>query len=228
MLVGDLTGKSFLDIGCGSGLFSVAASALGAKRVVAFDIDPECISTAKNLLKDIHQWDPQIREDVLEFSVDSILNENPALGVFDVVYSWGVLHHTGDMYRAFAAVARLVAKRGLLAIAIYNKHFTSPVWKLIKYTYVKSPAIVKKILVLLVLMVKMPAVLVISRRNPFRKNRGMNYYTDIVDWAGGYPYEYASPDEVTQFFEQRGFELKKLIKTEGFTGCNQFVFEKVT
>lgn len=227
MLVGDLTGKSFLDVGCGSGLFSVAASALGAKRVVAFDVDPECISAAENLLKNIRQWDQPIREGVIEFSVNSILNENIAVGSFDVVYSWGALHHTGNMYRAFGVIIRLVAKGGLLVIAIYNKHFTSPIWKMIKYTYVKSPGVVKEILVWLVLIVKIPAVLIISRRNPFRRDRGMNYYTDIVDWVGGYPYEYASPDEVKRFFEQHGFKLKKLIKTEGFTGCNQFVFERV-
>jgi 2-polyprenyl-6-hydroxyphenyl methylase/3-demethylubiquinone-9 3-methyltransferase len=226
-LVGDLTGKTFLDVGCGSGLFSIAASALGAKKIVAFDVDPQCIATAKSLLENIHQWDPQIRKDAIEFSVDSILNKNITVEPSDVVYSWGVLHHTGDMYKAFESVVRPVAKGGLLAIAIYNKHPTSPIWKIIKRTYVKSPSLIRKILVFLVLLIKVPAVMIISRRNPFSKERGMSYYTDIVDWVGGYPYEYASPAEVTQFFEQRGFKLKKLIKTKGFTGCNEFVFERV-
>jgi 2-polyprenyl-3-methyl-5-hydroxy-6-metoxy-1,4-benzoquinol methylase len=227
-LVGDLTGKRFLDIGCGSGLFSIAASALGAKKVVAFDVDPQCISTAKNLLVNVRRWDPGIRENAIDFSVNSILNENLAIEPFDVVYSWGVLHHTGNMNKAFELAGRLVAKGGLLVIAIYNKHWTSPIWKMIKHAYIKSPSIIRKLLVWSVFIVKVPTVLIISRRNPFSKERGMNYYTDIVDWVGGFPYEYASPDEIARFLEQRGFKLKKLINTRGFTGCNEFVFERVT
>jgi SAM-dependent methyltransferase len=226
-LVGDLTGKTVLDIGCGSGLFSIAASALGAKKVVGFDYDPQCVATAKDVLEHVRKWDPAIKADSIHFSANSILNDNLNLEPADVVYSWGVLHHTGDMYKAFQASARLVAKKGTLAIAIYNKHFTSSVWKMIKYTYVKSPAIIKKLLVWLVLIVKVPAVMLTTRRNPFSKERGMSYYYDIVDWVGGYPYEYASPTEITQFFEQRGFKLMKLVKTQGFTGCNEFVFERV-
>jgi 2-polyprenyl-6-hydroxyphenyl methylase/3-demethylubiquinone-9 3-methyltransferase len=226
-LVGDLSGKTLLDVGFGSGLFSIAASALGAKKVTAFDVDPQCVVAAKNLLAIVRQWDTHINENVLEFSVNSILNATPVKGSFDVVYSWGVLHHTGAMYKAFDNVARLVAKNGLLAIAIYNKHWTSPLWKMIKLTYVKGPWPVKKLLILFGLIVKFPVVLIMSRRNPLKKKRGMSYYTDTVDWVGGYPYEYASPAEVTQFFEQQGFRLLKLIKTQGFTGCNQFVFEKV-
>jgi 2-polyprenyl-3-methyl-5-hydroxy-6-metoxy-1,4-benzoquinol methylase len=227
-LVGNLADKSFLDIGCGSGLFSIAASSLGAKKTIGFDVDPQCVATAKNLLAAISERDPQIKETDIEFSVGSILDDKSGVEPFDIVYSWGVLHHTGDMYKAFEAVTRFVAKGGLLAIAIYNKHWTSPLWKMIKYSYIKSPAIIRKCLIWSVYIIKVPAVMITTGRNPLSKERGMNYYNDIVDWVGGYPYEYATPAEVTQFFEQRGFKLKKLVKTKGFTGCNEFVFERVT
>ena len=227
-LVGDLTGKTFLDVGCGSGLFSIAAAALGARKVLAFDVDPQCVETSGQLLEQICPWDKSINKEAITFKNASILDATLDVGRWDVVYSWGVLHHTGNMYKAFDAIVNYVVDNGTLAIAIYNKHFTSPIWKMVKYTYVKSPAFIRKLLVVLVLIVKLPAVFLISRQNPFKKDRGMSYYTDIVDWVGGYPYEYASPDEVTRFFEQRGFKLKKLIKTKGFTGCNEFVFERVS
>ncbi len=226
-LVPDLHGKTFLDVGCGSGLFSIAANALGAKKVLGFDYDQDSISASKKTLEIVSQWDGDIRKDTIELRVESILSENLNLEKYDVVYSWGVLHHTGDMYAAFDCIKNFVAERGALVLAIYNKHFTSPVWKLIKLAYVKSPSLVKKILVFLVLVIKYLGILIMSRQNPLKRGRGMRFYTDIVDWVGGYPYEYASTSEVIDFFQARGFRLTKLIKTKGFTGCNEFVFEKV-
>jgi 2-polyprenyl-6-hydroxyphenyl methylase/3-demethylubiquinone-9 3-methyltransferase len=225
-LIPDLKGKTFLDVGSGSGLFSIAANALGAKKVRGFDVDLEAVATAKSLIERVRTWDPEVKKDAISFEVESILNENISPEHYDVVYSWGVLHHTGAMYRSFAAIMNLVAEKGTLVIAIYNKHFTSPVWKGIKYTYVKSPGFIRRMLVWAVLVAKYIAAFVISRQNPLKRKRGMHYYTDVVDWVGGYPYEYASVDEVVDFFRTHGFILKKLRRTKGFTGCNEFVFEK--
>jgi len=226
-LVGDVRDKTFLDIGCGSGLFSIAACSLGARRVVGFDIDPDSVAAAQSLVNKIAQWDPQVRPQAIEFRQGSVLDIEADHPTYDIVYSWGVLHHTGRMVEAFERAASLVGDKGVLAIAIYNKHFTSPIWKAIKYTYVKSPSPIKKLLVGAVFVLKLVVAVLLTRKNPLKRRRGMRYYNDIVDWVGGYPYEYASVDEVVAFFEPRGFQTRTVSKTRGFTGCNEFVFERV-
>jgi len=98
--ISDLKDKSFLDIGSGSGLFSLAARRLGA-RVRSFDYDPQSVACTNELKRFYFNDDPNwiIEEgNVLD---DNYIN---SLGQYDVVYSWGVLHHTGEMWQALANV----------------------------------------------------------------------------------------------------------------------------
>ena len=94
--IGDLSGKQFLDIGSGSGLFSLAARSLGAK-VYSIDYDPKSVECTRELKK---RYFPGDDNWVIEEA--SVLNKQymTSLGKFDIVYSWGVLHHTGDMQKA--------------------------------------------------------------------------------------------------------------------------------
>ena len=52
----------------------------------------------------------------------------------------------------------------------------------------------------------------------------MSFYYDVIDWIGGYPYEYASRSQVKKIIEAKGFELVKVTKPPAPTGCNEFVF----
>ena len=214
-----LRGKTFLDIGCGSGLFSICAVQMGAKRVVGIDVDQECVEVSLRNAKRII-----IKGVSPDYVCASILESKKVsqLGEFDVVYAWGSLHHTGAMWKAIENTSGLVKNGGILWLAIYNRHFTSGIWKKVKKIYNRSPRILQSGMVhtfagIIVMR------LILAFQNPFRTGRGMNFFSDVRDWIGGYPYEYASRKEVSEFLAGLGFTLSRVIPTSGFTGCNQYV-----
>jgi len=231
--VKDLSGRRFLDVGCGSGLFSLAARRLGA-RVRSFDFDPTSVACTAELRRRYANDDD---DDDWTIEEGSVLDATylAALGTHDVVYSWGVLHHTGAMWRALENVASLVADGGSLAIAIYNDQGAwSNRWRFIKRTYCSS-ATGRRV----VCATCIPAFVLrglvsdaIGGRNPFarymeyRRNRGMSVLHDWIDWLGGYPFEVAKPEAIFDYFRQRGFELMRLSTAGGTVGCNEFVFRR--
>lgn len=230
--VDDLAGLSFLDVGSGSGLFSLAARRLGA-RVYAFDYDPQSVACTRELKRRFYPDDPQ-----WTIETGSILDREflDTLGTFDVVYAWGVLHHTGRMQTALENITVPVARGGRLFIAIYNHQvYWTRLHTVLKRTYVALP---------LVLRIPMAAALIAfqvvkglvrdltllrdptARYRNYKSSRGMSWWHDCLDWIGGYPFETAKPEAIFEFFQDRGFVLERMTTCGGGPGCNQFVLRR--
>jgi 2-polyprenyl-6-hydroxyphenyl methylase/3-demethylubiquinone-9 3-methyltransferase len=229
---GDLQGKRFLDIGCGSGLHSLAALRLGASEVVALDIDPESVATTRQLLQ-LHA--SGLRWSTLEASVFDLRADS--LGRFDVVYSWGVLHHTGDMYRALRAAAALVAPQGQFIFALYRRTWLCWLWKHEKRWYAAaSPAAQARARAVYVGLHR--TMYALTNRGSFRsylanytkKKRGMDFYHDVHDWLGGWPYESISPLQTDRFMQQLGMRQMRAFVYAGTatgllgSGCDEYVY----
>jgi 2-polyprenyl-6-hydroxyphenyl methylase/3-demethylubiquinone-9 3-methyltransferase len=233
--VNDLTGKRFLDIGSGSGLFSLVARRLGA-TVHSFDYDPQSVACTAELK---HRYYPDDVNWVVEQGSALDNNYLLTLGQWDIVYSWGVLHHTGSMWPALKNVIPLVRQGGTLFIAIYNyQQIMTPVWIAVKRAYNRLPKSLRW-LVLGPALIRLwgPRMLHdLLRGKPFytwrhyaeHSVRGMSAWRDVVDWVGGYPFEVAKPEEIFRFYRDQGFALQNLITCGGGLGCNEFVFTRTT
>jgi 2-polyprenyl-6-hydroxyphenyl methylase/3-demethylubiquinone-9 3-methyltransferase len=218
---GTLKGKSFLDIGCGSGLFSIAAARLGASRVVGLDIDPVSVSTSE---RNAEKWlgDRSTRVSIQQASALDT-DRMKLLGRFDLVYSWGVLHHTGNMALALENAAMRVKKNGLFMIAIYNKHWSSPLWRLVKWLYNKVGEFWRKVLIVVFTPIIFAAKFLVTFKNPLKMKRGMDFMHNITDWVGGYPYEYADVSDMEARLGKYGFSVLFIRTTSVPTGCNEYV-----
>jgi 2-polyprenyl-3-methyl-5-hydroxy-6-metoxy-1,4-benzoquinol methylase len=232
--VEDLAGRTFLDIGSGSGLFSLAARRLGAK-VHSFDFDTNSYECTRELRRRFFEAD-----DDWTVEQGSALDRGyiESLGKFDIVYSWGVLHHTGAMWDALDNADIAVKDNGTLFIAIYNDTGSQAKrWHWIKKTYCRLPKVLKTPFAMLAILpdegkrflsslVRLKPLEYINFWQTYTNSRGMNRWYDIIDWVGGYPYEVATPDEIFEFYKAKGYSLTKLKCGGVGLGCNEFVFVK--
>jgi SAM-dependent methyltransferase len=230
----DLHGKRVLDIGCGSGLHALAALRLGACEVVALDIDGDSVATTHRLLQAQaagQHWS------VRKASVFDL--ETDLAGAFDVVYSWGVLHHTGDMYRALRTAAALVAPRGQFIFALYRHTWLCWLWRIEKKWYAGAGPAAQACARSAYVRLLRVALSMAKGRSGFAnylaaygQRRGMDFYHDVHDWLGGWPYESISPAQTERFMSNLGFHRVRAFTRRGVklglfgSGCDEYVYAR--
>lgn len=230
----DLRGRSMLDVGCGSGLHAYAAIKAGVERVVAFDYDPKSVEASR--LSHAHAGNPPN----WEIRHGSVLDESfmRSLGTFDIVYSWGVLHHTGDVWRAIRNAAVPVRQGGLFYIALYSSDvqkppYTAEFWLDVKQQYLKSSWFGRRRwewwyvynLMLGRDLRRLPEFF--QRRATHRRDRGMDLMTDIRDWLGGWPMEFCKDDDVKRFCQEE-LALDLVNINAGRDANTEFLFRRST
>jgi len=216
--------RTFLDIGFGQGLALCFAQEMGAK-VLGIDIDHENLSSLHKTLTSFNfSCVPPVR--IASILDDAFVKELRHNGQFDIVHSWGVLHHTGDMWQAIRNAAELVKPDGVFILSIYNQHWSSPLWRLIKWSYNHIPSAAQRVFILIFYPIIYIAKFLVTGQNPKRKQRGMDFFYDVVDWVGGYPYDYASVETICDFIRRLNFDVVRVISTNIPTACNQYLFRK--
>jgi 2-polyprenyl-6-hydroxyphenyl methylase/3-demethylubiquinone-9 3-methyltransferase len=227
----DLQGRSFLDIGCGSGLHSLAAFRSGAREIFAFDYDAD--SVAASVLCHRYAGSPP------NWSIvqGSVLDEAFMAGVpqADIVYSWGVLHHTGDVWRAIRNAASRVPVAGLFYIALYSADvqrppYTAEFWLDTKKQYVRAGWWGRHRLEWWYIwnfylgrdVRQLPAF--IRRVVDYRNHRGMDIMADLRDWLGGWPMQFVYDADAIKYCEGLGMRLERIKTGEANT---EFLFRRV-
>jgi 2-polyprenyl-3-methyl-5-hydroxy-6-metoxy-1,4-benzoquinol methylase len=230
----EISNKSFFDIGCGSGMSILSALSLGAISCKGVDIDPSSIEAAKQLLS---KYAENLEWQVSQGSVFDL--ELGDVGTYDIVHSWGVLHHTGDMWRAIEAASKYTKPGGKFVLAIYRKSLFCSLWKIEKFIYSKSTDYVQKVFREIYKLFYFSG-LIATGRSPakylsnYHLDRGMDWHIDLHDWMGGYPYESASSSEIIDYLEKLGFKIYRQNTHVPYLGglfgthCDEFVFERQT
>ncbi|NMN73823.1 class I SAM-dependent methyltransferase [Rhizobium sp. 57MFTsu3.2] len=223
----NLQGKSFLDIGSGSGLHSLAAYRLGAKKIVSFDYDPSSVATTEKLrqLAGAPEHWSVMQGSVLESPFMESFEK------FDVVYSWGVLHHTGDMWSAIRNAMIPLKEGGVFYTALYSTEmYSNPPshrWLDIKRRYNSASEIKKRRMEWQYVWDTTFKPALRAGQNPLRimrnyGERGMTFWTDVKDWLGGYPMDFSGYRETAQFCKsEKNLDLVNSLTGEGNT---EFLF----
>ena len=222
-----LAGKTFVDLGCGSGLHSLAALRLGARNAVSIDYDLDSVATTRK----VREWAGAPAN--WSVSQGSVLDDAfmASLPPADIVYSWGVLHHTGDMWKAVRNAAIPLKEDGEFYISLYSSDMyvdpTPEYWITLKRAYNQASPLNRAVMEMKFVHWQVMAPEIAAGRDPLARaqgygRRGMTMWTDAKDWLGGFPMEFAGFTQTRDFCAgELGLDLVNVLSGEG---CTEYLF----
>jgi ubiquinone/menaquinone biosynthesis C-methylase UbiE len=118
-------GQKILEVGIGAGSDFIQWVRAGAKAY-GIDITEEAVEHTKQRLSLFNLK----AEEVKVSDAENIPYEN---NTFDLVYSWGVIHHSPNTEKALAEIIRVTVPQGRIKLMIYNRHSIYAFYKYLKY-----------------------------------------------------------------------------------------------
>jgi ubiquinone/menaquinone biosynthesis C-methylase UbiE len=212
----EVRGKSVLDAGCGTGIFSIVFARNGAGRVTGIDISPGSLETARTLKA-------KFGLDNAEFRLQDMLRLPFADNSFDIVWAWGTVHHTTDPFRAISELIRVLRPGGSLFLAVYKRTKVTFIHEIIRKTLIRTPRRTWTSLSKLMAFFLSPVVFFFKKREKSRKGEKLEEL--ILDWYFVPIRHYYTPEEIQDFLKKKGLEIEKFLPASGrFDSSSNFIF----
>jgi len=213
----EVKGKSVLDAGCGTGIFSIIFAKNGSTKVIGIDISEGSLETARKLKNKFGIHNAEfIKQDMLELPFP---DES-----FDIVWAWGTVHHTTDPFKAITELIRVLRKNGSLLLAVYTRTRLTFIHEIIRKTLVRTPKISWKLISKILAVFLAPVVFFFKKREKSRKGEKLEEL--IMDWYFVPIRHYYVPDEIRTFLEKKGFVIEKYLPASGrFDSTSNFIFK---
>jgi len=213
----EIEGKRILDAGCGMGVFSVVFGKKGAARVIGIDLSEEGVRRAQRAASHFNLSNVEFRE-------GNILRLPYPDGSFDIVWSWGTLHHTAEPLKALEELIRVLKNGGTLFVTLYRSTKLSFLHEGIRKTLRLAHRRMWPLLAKLIALALFPATLFLKRRKKARA--GENLSDLVLDWYFNPVRHYYRPGEIRQLLEQEGLIIEKFLPASGrFNSTSNFIFK---
>ncbi|MGB8953166.1 MAG: methyltransferase domain-containing protein [Candidatus Aminicenantales bacterium] len=213
----EVKGRTVLDAGCGTGIFSIIFARNGAEKVVGIDISPGSLQTAQSLKEKFGLRNAEFRkQDMLKLPFGE--------ETFDIVWAWGTVHHTTDPFGAIEELTKVLRTGGSLLLAVYRRTKLTFIHEAIRKTLVRTPRKTWTALSKILAFFLGPVVFFFKKREKSRKGEKLEEL--ILDWYFVPIRHYYTSEEIESFLKSRGLAVEKFLPASGrFNSTSNFIFK---